>query len=853
MAQDYSLGTGMYGFSSSSSDYLDFYATKSINSGFSNNSYSVDCHTYQNTSGIKTQTIPFALAGGRIGALASCSEVKKNTDRFSVGYCNSSIDCSKALTGIDTQSLLASISIPLYIAEDYVGISLGKEINKMDKIEAVRKFAEKKYGKDILGDCKSPFDYDSKNAEMKYNCDANIIDTGFNRMQDSCQSPRVSCFNNNGLDSKKDYKIFQSAYKKSNEDESVTQTYFKERSDTIVNDSLANDSEMLESLAGIIVSNDDNSAKLQNVFTKLSEFKKQGKLDPIFGYEKDYINSSRELFKKSVHYKYFEKLLQLKNFDLASAKKAIEEYRLTTAKTLLGKTCNETEHLSNICNSATKLKNSERISGLYNLNAATYLPNEKEDDRYDLLRGIYPQGVLDFDDFKIVMDAERCKAFNIVYVLNVPKTNPFGITLFNDWTVRDFGRSQNIDSVSNKPSSGNLILVDGKPNFNSNSDLSGEKLMGPPIPSIIKSSDAATEKINSSDESSLSSSISNGFKDGYKNSVKGISNVDTSSASSNALYNNSFNNIGRSYVENNDNTPKNTDGSLRDLKNTAPASSTNSALNDKISELSKKLASTEDNLERIKTEKEAADNEKERQKKISEENKTIADLKNQISDMKADSKTKADNTDSKDNGHSFASSGANGFKTAQIEATSSSGESHSSASVNKDQDISSVASNHAASSSAIESAASSSASRTPAAISGAISGSSSAKSGIVLTKIDGMTSEKASEAITERIIEMGGLPFYIEEGGVVKEIVPVIKNGKVILDEKGKPLFEKIVKGKVGDKKFARGKVQDKDGRAPASINDSADLKRDEEERLKHERAEYLKLKNITKKAFEKN
>jgi hypothetical protein len=125
-----------------------------------------------------------------------------------------------------------------------------------------------------------------------------------------------------------------------------------------------------------------------------------------------------------------------------------------------------------------------------------------------------------------------------------------------------------------------------------------------------------------------------------------------------------------------------------------------------------------------------------------------------------------------------------------------------------------------------------------------------AYSGVGITAIDGMSSEKATQTITSRILELNGTPFYIEEGGMVKEIIAVVKDGKVLLDDKGNPIYEKIVKGKVGDKKFA--KMKDKT-RAPAAITDAADLKRDQEEKLKRERAEYLKLKNLTNKVLKKD
>jgi hypothetical protein len=124
-------------------------------------------------------------------------------------------------------------------------------------------------------------------------------------------------------------------------------------------------------------------------------------------------------------------------------------------------------------------------------------------------------------------------------------------------------------------------------------------------------------------------------------------------------------------------------------------------------------------------------------------------------------------------------------------------------------------------------------------------------SGVIVTGVDDMSSDKVIKTISTRILEMNGLPFYIEEGGVVKEIIAVLKDGKIVLDEKGNPVFEKIVKGKIGDKKFALQKVND---RKPASVTvDYADMKRIEEERLKKERAaEYLKLKDLSNKALKK-
>jgi hypothetical protein len=849
VAQDYGmqgLGSGLYGMSKLDSTYPGFdIATRSYGSNNFAPKYVLptsvgDCHSTQ--LNFDPKTIPFAMAGAKISGLASCADVKTTAynDRFTELYCKSAIECSKAKTGSDNPGLLESVTVPKYLGEDFASVTFAKNIVKMDKVEALRKFAEKKYGKEVARNCKTPFDYDSDDASMTNSCDVRVLDNGFSRLQDSCPEMRTYCFNK-VLDVKKDFKTFQTSFKPSGT-ESVTQAYFKDRSELLVNDVLANDSEMLGVLADIISSKDDSSTKMQNIFTKLGEYKKQGKLDPIFGFDKDYIDSSKDLYPKSVHFKFFEKLLQSKTLNLASAKQAIEDYRLSTAKNLLGATCLETPHVTSICQDATNLKKSKRISKFYNVGIATVIPEDKDDERFDILKGVYPTGVQYLDDYKAVMDAARCKAFNIVYVMD---TRPTYESLYGSFLPDyDIASSYKFytDDMPNKnsPSSQNLIKVVGKPNFSTY--FVTNAAAGPIKP------EETSETIKSSNEGTLSNSISEGFKDGYKETVKGLNVSDTANLASNSnLYNSSFNSVGRSYVESNDSIQKAADESaLRDSKSLI--SNTNTALSDKIAELNKKLSSTEENLERIKADKEAADTEKERQRKISEENKTIADLKNQITEMKAESKTKVEDADSKNKISTIAATGINSSKEAQADSESSSGESRAPASVNKEQDANSGNANHSTSNSSGEAVSSASGSKPASSLQGGGSaGSSSAKSGVVLTKIDGMTSEKASEAITDKIIEMDGQPFYIEEGGMVKEIIPVIKNGKVILDEKGKPLFEKIVKGKVGDNKFARGKVQAKTGRVPASVTDTADLKRAEEERLKYERAEYIKLKEITK------
>lgn len=96
---------------------------------------------------------------------------------------------------------------------------------------------------------------------------------------------------------------------------------------------------------------------------------------------------------------------------------------------------------------------------------------------------------------------------------------------------------------------------------------------------------------------------------------------------------------------------------------------------------------------------------------------------------------------------------------------------------------------------------------------------------ILLTKLDGMGNAAAvNETINKLIYAESGRPFYIEEGGLVKQIIPEIVNGKILINEKGKAVYKKILKGKVGEFKIA---LEQKATRI-TNLESPADLKRAE-------------------------
>jgi len=136
---------------------------------------------------------------------------------------------------------------------------------------------------------------------------------------------------------------------------------------------------------------------------------------------------------------------------------------------------------------------------------------------------------------------------------------------------------------------------------------------------------------------------------------------------------------------------------------------------------------------------------------------------------------------------------------------------------------------------------------TGANISGKASGSSSA----ILTRMDGMNPKTQAEAITRMIQNAGiGEEILIEEGGFIKAIVPIVENGKIVVDQDGNPKYEKLIKGKATDKALM-SKLAKKDSRAPASITaktvqSAADLKQEEDKAKLEELARYRKLRCLT-------
>lgn len=766
------------------------------------------CQSSMFTNRLDLKISKFAEMGKDIGARGSCLEIKTNpADRFSELNCQSIIDCSNSKTVNDNPTIFNSIPVLKYIAEDYVALRMGRDINKMEKMNELKKYAEKKYGKDITSHCSSPFDFSAEDESMKKSCDPFIVDSGFNRMQEHCSLMSSACYSKLATAPDIDYQSFHSQAKKDGSI-SIVQSFFEMRSEKKLGEFLKNDSESLDAIVGIL-SAEKNSSQLQKVFLKMLELKNQGLLDPVLAYEKEGMDNTKVAYKKSYHFKFFENLLAQK-LSKEDMKNAIEKYKIKTADALLSNSCKDTAKFSDICQNATELYKSNRIATVTREKAASLLAEDHEDERFENLKKIYPMGIYSLDDFKIVMDAQRCKAFNFV---DAKVTAAISGEVVGETSL---GVS-NANWYSKPPSANNLIKAEGA-GFSS----SASRII--PIASS-SSSGEVIKKADSPETNDISPS-------NYKPQSSLASDLPKTTA--NLPLTNPTHTVLDNPVEQKPATPVSAE-SKSPPRATASHNEQIKALEEKLSASEKKLSSIQENY----------NTELARQQKANEENKKISELQKQIDDLKARPKTSED--DSKNTAAINPAAAIITSKTAPV-SEEISNESRASLALpeNRGREISS---NQAL---APENSSSNAMGRTPASLNNggsALAGSS--KSGIVLTKTEGMTPEKFTETITAKILEMEGQPFLIEEGGMIKEIIPEVKDGKIILDKEGKPVFAKLVKGDVKSKKFAKMKII---GREPASIVTNADLARDQEEQLKRKRDAYYKaLREITSKASKKN
>lgn len=761
-------------------------------------------------------------------------------ERYSVSRCQRAIECKKLWDDPSSEEEINKL-LSVIVAKDYGANSLRQNLDAMEDLEKIKRFSFSKFNL-YVHDCFNRFRMDAKNK----NCNTEMLTDIFEKHQEKCLGGNA-CFRNESSEVTENYAAYKEL-KKSDERSRFTKIegFLNNRVNVAVKDIMKEDNKMIQRLKELV--SDESFKKLKAeqkmefFFDKIG-FNNLEKLnDPILG--KDFGSmTSRDLISKSGKYKELMAIVDDKTLTAESFEQRYNDFRKKRANEMLtkGNSCRETKSLDDICVDVTGLADRKSVAKEA-INAdrlSSRIVNRDED--YERLKVLYGKGG-DDNTLAIFIEAKRCSAFGLGNEM-LSFTNGSGTELMTE------GKS----GISRlRENSGKDDTKDGS-DRNSIMDYVGDLHTVSGSSKGVVSSGAISSKVVEDGEITevpMDTSATSSFAGQFNNAISTPASGTSYNSNSFADYNSSS--FGSSYVDTSSNGSSN--GKKDDNSSSSDSSGGSLAVNDKVSDLMKRLAAAEERVDKMKADSEAAEADRAKQKKIDEENALIKELRGQITDLKGQAAKKEVVAEApakvQQESKSQSFSGA-------LNGSGSISSSRSDASAGKSSAAAESYEGPRNSGSAPQSSSGGSVSRGIASVSGAILTSSSANdgvktttlaSGLVLTTIDGLTSEKATQTISNRIIELNGAPFYIEEGGLVKEIIPVMKDGKVLLDDKGNPIYEKITKGKVGDKKYAK---KGKD-REPASITDSADLKRDQEEKLKRERAEYLKLKNITSGAINK-
>jgi hypothetical protein len=875
LAQDFGnpeLGSGLTIYNNTEVKVYTFKLPQKTFSSYKMKSQSfklVDCQNDFSGNGPNMGLKQFALNGEMIASVKACDELKSiQIKRFSDEYCSLTKSCTKSKLSNDRPDTSVYSLKQKIAAENFVALKLNSELEKMESIEKVRQFADKKYGQSINSTCQSPFDFDSTKSNMKNNCNTDLLTNGFNQLQKfSCSNFQRNCFINNSRDEKINFNVFLD--KQNSTDGLSFQSFLQARSSSSHIAPLANETEMLTNLSSIISLKSSSSVKLKAIYAKLLEYQKSGKLDPIMEFDNSINNNESEFF-KSNHYKFFEALINLKPSNSTKIKDAIEEYRRTTAANILGKTCSQSTRISQICYEATDvqlrfIKPTANKPLVDRLKIRQSLPTDTEDENYLKLKEMYPNSIHNLEDYSNVMDDQRCRSFTLEDI--IISTNSTGVSNSVIVVENALSNSSSNDNENDREA-GDLRPPVYFPQKSDYSQNQFRKIENESKPSFSQKMESPLGDSGNSSQASIAQSKDDQViikNDTQKNADVNLAKTKSASGSNDGLTNNFSNefdnnvsnitgNLGNNLTHSSGANPSegNQENSNQKINETFSGSS---FTNEKMKDLKSQLEKSEANLAKVKAEQSSTMAEIEREKKISEENKTIEDLNKQIAQLKTNSPV---NVQKIDNGSSAYSDTFSNNKfsnpTNNLDSTTSSTNNE----IVKDKSfnpqtmarIENSQSNEINQSTGTNSSNGSIPSGSSSVNSGSTFSGSAQSAGLVLISVDGMTSEKANQAIIDKILDSNGAPFSVKEGEAITIIVPELDSNNKLKMVDGKPVFKTIDPEKNGKKLAVKNAASVKKTRAPASITSPADLLRDQEEQLKRDRVEYRNLKNLVNKAF---
>lgn len=750
-----------------------------------------------------------------------------NSGRYNISRCTDAYLCSmKKLSEIsdskkrdEATSLLRNAS-----AKEFAANMLKSKTQDMENFELLKRFAAKKFNTKPDEKCQSLFQIKSPDQ-----CQLGILETGFKEYQAKCKADQVGCYTYHTSKKTVTYGDYEKSFKENGKSPLVS--FFEKRTDTLANRFVENDNQYMERLTNFITSEKfvkASSAEKEELFIEELKSQDQHKFyqfrDPIIAFDFNLNDKGSKSFRDHPQYKKLKEIILTKNLSKEGFIQKFDNYRKNRAGEILGKngSCQKATSLQSICHATTSINKGQRLYDNVDSMALAQIMSDKhyeeEGEEYKTIKGIIGDSLKDEIDFDMFLDAQRCIAINRVN-LSDDKRDDSNDPDYNS----PFTDAGTIPAT--KLSRTNSLGMEDLVSFSKNEEA--------PEYAIVRESDEGNPLDSIAEDSQAQESYFGNNQFDHQN--------------------NGFNNTFNSFINNEDDEDEKNkvkpEEKIEEKKEEVVARNDISTANDsKIQDLMKKLSATEEKLEKLKSSTEAAEEARVREKKIQEENALISELKSQINELKTANKTRAAQVNQ-------ASAQRNDYNSTQTNYQPSFG---GGASISRSQEkqhnisndivepVRAKESNTSGSGSSGGSASRSIASTPTLSSSSSDNGSTDNSSGLVLTQVEGMSVEKATETIANKILELNGMPFLIKEDGVFKKVVPVIANGKIAFDENGKPKFKKIDCGET------KVKCEEKD-RKPAFVA-VADEKRSEEDKTKREleRAQYRKFLEASQKAMQK-
>lgn len=780
---------------------------------------------------VQDEIVMMSETSRKINRAAACNE-EINNKFYGMCDCAAYETCARSIMGID--NYFGFFNTPMY--KDFIRPYIGEVTANKFQENMIKKFQPEIENRKVMRMYAKSMGVeipDENSCELKaksYKCDQDDFNTTVENLQKACNSK--SSYNC--------YYLSDSSYVNAKVEEDERSTKFDKFLDAnLVSRLSVDDKSIIAEISKHFlnpkkVPKRDLTNFISTLKTKLQALEKSGNLDPVF---KLYLSDESKI--TDLYNTISNKMRENKKNSNETIAAIVNEAKIDEVKKFFSpENCKKAKSFRRICEIKAAIKDGKKSVIKPELDSdelrAIFNDDNFKKGFEDYTAANFYRAVQNENEFAAMVKGYRC--FMLNYDNSAPKISLKG--LCSEGGVDQNGSTSAFDPNPMGQDEDTRYGSTSADEVKRNAATSKDDKMDISVSETVSAS--AAPAVKKEGESSAEPTIEPASKEGLvSNQVANqLNNPIVNNPASNNFYNP---NIGRTFTDSDEEDSDEAKKAKKE-KGSGDEKSQIASYEERLRELTKKISATEDSIDKLKSGKKESESEsarKEGDDQVRQLQAQLAAMKSELEATKAKARAVAvearpvENTTVKSAQPTAFTSSSTTARDAVVEDRTNrpkKAETSDEASRDVGRSIATVGAPQVAN-------------NLP---SGNNNGTATLKSsGLVLTRVDGMSSEAVVETINSKIVENQGQPFLIEEGGFVKEIIPVLKDGKIVLDGKGKPVFEKVIKGKVADMKAKGAK------RAPASVGNSADLRRQEEERVKKEydRMKYKKLKELTGEA----